>query len=295
MSKRQLRDFGLPPVWGFLLLIAGVVTVSLYIFHRTPYASYCLTAAAASLVFNYSPVKRNDFLKFVFPGTRYYSIRLLEHLIISSLFVIMLLVKKEGYAVTALLLVSVAAVFTHAPDSVGIRIPTPFYKNPFEFIVGFRKNILLIIVLYTIIGIAVGVQNVSLGMGAILLLILSSLSFYTDVEDPYFVWIYHKKPVGFLWYKIKIAIVYATLLSLPALLTLFFFFPAETRALVPIQLLGYAYLLLMISAKYAGYPDKMDLPRGIVIALNLSMPPLLLITIPIYYLRSLQRLQSILA
>jgi hypothetical protein len=60
------------------------------------------------------------------------------------------------------------------------------------------------------------------------------------------------------------------------------------------QVLGYCYLLTVILAKYSTFPRKINLPQGILLAMSLAMPLLLLIVVPFFYIESNRRLKEIL-
>ena len=59
-------------------------------------------------------------------------------------------------------------------------------------------------------------------------------------------------------------------------------------------LIGFAFLMLIILAKYAAYPAEMNLPEGIMIALCLIFPPLLLGLIPFFYRKAVNKLTFLL-
>jgi hypothetical protein len=55
--------------------------------------------------------------------------------------------------------------------------------------------------------------------------------------------------------------------------------------------IGFILIITVILAKYAAYPSEMNLPEGIVIALGLSFPPMLLIFAPYFYFKAIQKLK----
>ena len=75
---------------------------------------------------------------------------------------------------------------------------------------------------------------------------------------------------------------------------LLIFFQTNIKAVFGFQALGYCYLLTVILAKYSAYPKKINLPQGILLALSLAMPPLLLVLVPFFYIQSKNRLKEIL-
>ena len=88
-------------------------------------------------------------------------------------------------------------------------VPTPFYKRPFEFVVGFRKSFFLIFLLYSILTIALVVSNLNLGIFAMMAIYLVLSGYYSSAEPSFFVWIYALTPANFLGYKIRTVVLYS--------------------------------------------------------------------------------------
>jgi len=101
----------------------------------------------------------------------------------------------------------------HFKNQLNYTIPTPFYKKPFEFIIGFRTAIGMIGFAYflTIMGISVG--NFNLGIFSLLVVFLTSFSFYAQPDSQFYVWIFSHSSATFLLDKIKIGIGYITILA----------------------------------------------------------------------------------
>ena len=68
-----------------------------------------------------------------------------------------------------------------------------------------------------------------------------------------------------------------------------------TGAVLLFQLAGYAALATIILAKYASYPDPMNIPQAILVALCIQVPPVILVVAPVFYLQSLKRLRPVLS
>jgi hypothetical protein len=98
----------------------------------------------------------------------------------------------------------------------------------------------------------------------------------------------------FLKNKLLNASKNATLLTAPILITLLTFYTAELALIVVFYLVGLLFLWTIILAKYAAYPAEMNLPEGVVIALSLYFPPLLLAVIPYFYIKSINKLKFLL-
>jgi hypothetical protein len=54
------------------------------------------------------------------------------------------------------------------------------------------------------------------------------------------------------------------------------------------------YLTTVILAKYAAYPNEIDLVQGIIMAICLVMPPLLIVVIPFFANQSANKLKAFL-
>jgi hypothetical protein len=173
-------------------------------------------------------------------------------------------------------------------------LPTPFYKKPFEFATGFRNTYLLVIAAYALTCIAVSVGNFNLGIFALLLVFAITLMYYAQPEHPYNVWIYSLSARAFLMAKIKTATLYAGFLVLPLILALGIFFPQYMLITLAFTLLGFAYLSCMIVSKYAAYPDELNIMQGILLALCIWLPPLLILMIPYLFRKSQHRLNALL-
>jgi len=77
-------------------------------------------------------------------------------------------------------------------------------------------------------------------------------------------------------------------------MALLFFFHENSLAVIGIQLIGYFYLLTVIVAKYAAYPQKMNLPQTILLVLSMALPPLALVSSTYFYIQSTKRLKEFL-
>lgn len=294
MLKRQLIDFGLNPILGFVIISIGFYGLSFYLFIKTEYANYLYILIALSVVFKYSEVNRNDFLKLIYPKEKYFKIRILENLITVTPFIIFLCLKKELYSIFFLIVLLILIILMNTNKQVRFTIPTPFYNKPFEFIVGFRIWLIVFLFAYFLTAMSIIYQNFNLGIFSLILVFLVCLSFYNEPENEFYVWIYKLKVDRFLLGKIETAIISSTLISLPITLALIFSFKTHIQAVVGVQVLGYCYLLTVILAKYSTYPQKINLPQVILLALSMVIPPILLALIPFFYFHSHKRLKEIL-
>jgi hypothetical protein len=295
MLNRQLRDFGLHPIGGYLLTLITFIGASVYFFLRVKYAGYVYALVALSVVATLSETNRNKFLKTCFTLSNYYKLRLVENSLLVLPFVAVLLFQKDFLIAAFLFISSVILVRLNINTNINLTIPTPFYKRPFEFIIGFRKTYFITILSYALAIIAVSVDNFNLGIFAILLDFAICISFYTTPEDKLYVWIFSLTPKSFLKHKINVAILFSTILTLPITACLCIFFKDRIAILAGIQLLGYLYLVTVLLVKYSVFPQQVTLPRVLLIGVSFFFPPLLLGVVPFLWRQSVKRLNEVLA
>lgn len=294
LLNRKLRDSGVRPLVGYLFTLLLFVALAEYAFYRTELAHYLLSAAALLVLIRTAQTDRNEFLLIAYGTSAFRKIRVLENFVISIPFLVELFCHK--YFLTAAILLAVALLI--APFSFRTRfnfpIPTPFYRKPFEFAVGFRNTYYLLLAAYGLSLVALSVNNVNLALVSMLLLFLISLTYYLKPEEDYVVWSHATKPAAFLFAKLKIASTYGMLLVLPMVLLLLFSYPTFGLRILLFVLIGFAFLWTIVLAKYAAYPNEINVPEGILIAICAPFPPLLLILIPLFYNRSVKNLNTLL-
>lgn len=294
MTNRKLTDFGLNPIIGFILLLTGFIGLSIYLFSKTEFAQYVLILIALSFVSKLSETRRNDFLKYCFRDTEYRKLRLAENYIVALPFIVFLVYEQLFPSVILLTILTLLMALVNFNSTFNYTLPTPFYKRPFEFAVGFRSTFYLFLFAYFLTFMAVSANNFNLGVFALLLVCLVSFSFYSKPETEYYVWTFIDTPKRFLIRKIKTGLIYSTILMIPILIILEIFFLSETYTLLIFLLLSYVYLITIILAKYSAYPKEMNFPQGILIGISLLFPPILIGIIPFLYLQSIKRLNDIL-
>ena len=294
MINRKLTDFGVHPILGYILLLLGFIGLSAYLFYKTEFAEYIYAFTAYAVLAQLSDPKRNEFLRTCFPKRTYLKIRLIENVFMAAPFIAFL--AFQFLFIPALITAGMAILLTflNFTTQFNTAIPTPFHKRPFEFIVGFRTSFYLIGFAYLLAVIAASVGNFNLGVFSLAFVFMVSLSFYGNPEQEYFVWIYSLSPKMFLLKKIKTAIVCASLLSLPILAILGVCFFDNYLILIAFQLLGYFALTTMILAKYAAYPDTINVPQVSFMVLAIQLPIFLILVIPFFFLQSVKRLNHIL-
>lgn len=294
MANRRLHELGIHPVVGCVLAAGCFILISEYLFYKTEFAKYVVVLTALSLLAKTSETNRTEFLKVVFDSKKFRNIRIVENGLICLPFSILL-----GYhqALPEAILLLAGSVFLAGftlKNNLNHALPTPFYHRPFEFTVGFRNTFYLLPLPYILTVIALSVDNLNLGMFAMLLIFLIALTYYVKPENQYFVWIYSSSPSAFIFEKLKTATLYAAFLVAPIVVSLIMYYPQHTGIILLLGLTGFAFLWTMVLAKYAAYPNELNLPEGILMALCIYFPPLLLALIPFFYSKSVKKLHALL-
>lgn len=294
MLNRRFKDAGFEPALAYLVLTATFIALSLFLFHKTEFAQYFYLFVALTFTAKLSETKRSEFLKMVYKKPDYRKIRIVENLIVALPFLIFLLYQQHVVSALILAVFSILLALTNFKTALNITVPTPFYKKPFEFTVGFRNTFYLFPLTYLLAGISVSVHNFNLGIFSMLLVFMIALTYYSKPEHEHFVWIYKRTAQQFLFEKIKTALWYSSLLVAPIVLILGIGFYQNTTLLLLFLLAGYGFIIGIIVAKYAAYPNEMGLAQGIPIAISLSFPPLLLLIIPFFFSQSINKLKRLL-
>ncbi len=295
MTNRKLNELGIPPPVAYFLVLVTFVCLCEYLFYKTEFAKSLLLFAVLSVLLRTSESKRNEFLLLLFGTKKYHLVRIIENLVLSLPFAIVLAFHHAFLEAVCLFPASTALSLVSFKNNFNYSFPTPFYKKPFEFAVGFRNTFYLFILAYFVTVMAILVDNLNLGLGSILLAFLVSLSYYLKPEDEYIVWSHAMSPARFLFEKLKTATLYISFLALPIILGLASFYPEKITLVLLFSLIGFAYLWCTILAKYAAYPHEMNLPEGLPLAFSIFFPPLLLAVIPFFYTKSLQKLNRLLS
>jgi hypothetical protein len=294
MLNRRFKDAGLEPLFVYLILTIAFVIFSIYLFYKTTFAPYIYLFLSLTFTAKFSEIKRNEFLKTIFSTGEFRKIRIAENLATAAPFIIFLLYEKFLIFSSLLFIFSILLAVTGFKTTVNITIPTPFYKKPFEFTVGFRSTFYIFPVIYLLTLISVFVNNFNLGIFSMLFLFSITLTYYIKPENEYFIWSYNVNTKQFLFEKIKTALLYSSLLVAPIVFILGIGFYENILYLLLFLLIGYAFLICIVVAKYAAYPNEIGLAQGIPIAFCIYFPPILILVIPFFFLQSKSKLQKLL-
>lgn len=291
LLTRHFKATGLPIVVAPLLLL-GVCYLAHYLLLQYPvFGSYALLLSNFQLLFLLTEKNRNDFLKNTFSKKNFYTIRLVENgfVILPTIVIFLFLgLWLYGAALIALALVFAFLVFR----AFGKSIPTPFTKKPFEFIIGFRRSYLLVLLLYLLAAIGFYVTNPNLVLFSIAGIALTAVFYYQLPEPVFYLWNSRETPAGFLLRKFRRGLLQCLLYVLPLLLTYAFIFSSEWfNALIVLG--GILFLLpFAITLKYVAYPREINFPEVFALVLCFSFYPLILALLPFYYFKALKNLKN---
>lgn len=293
MVNRTLKDSGILPIFAYPLGLAGFIAISFYLFEKIEFAKYFYLFIASFFVFKLSEERRNDFLKTCF-GNGFRKIRIVENLIISFPFSVFLCFKGFFISTIVLFTLVIFLAFAEFRGTLNFTVPTPFYKKPFEFTVGFRKTFYLFLAAYLLTLKAVSVSNFNLGIILLMFGFVIIMNYYTKPENEFYVWSYSLNARQFLFEKLKTALLFSTVLILPIILILGISFFQNIHILLLFLVIGYISLMAMIVTKYSAYPHEINLHQGFLLATGIISPPLLIVAIPYFFMKSIKRLRHLL-
>lgn len=291
LFHRRLRAWGLPPLAGWLLLAAGFIGLSAYLFYKTSYAPHLYSVLALLLLSPLSDRRRHDFLRANFPAPAFRRLRLLENAALATPFAAFLAWQHAWLHACLLLPAAALLVWTGGRRPAARALPTPFGRRPFEFSTGFRRSGWLIALAYFLACMAVQADNINLGLFALLLLSLLAIGFVGQPEPVFYLWIFSRSPAALLRYKLKWALLHYSLLSLPLLLLLAAAFPQQWLLLCGLLLLGCLAVAIMLVNKYAAYPHSLTPAQGVLLAFSVQLPVIAIVMLPYFYKKAIRQLK----
>ena len=294
MTNRRFRDAGVVPIFAYFILTIGFYILSNFLFKTTEFAVYLYPFLYINLIGRLSETQRCEFLTICFGDNQFKKIRIAENLFFTIPFVSFLLYKQLIIPILFILLVSLILALLNFRTKFNYTIYSPFSKRPFEFTTGFRNTFPLFIVAYLLVIVAASVSNFNLGIFSLMIVFGSSFSFYLSTENEYFVWSYNLNPRKFLINKIKTALLYSSALTIPIVVLLSFYFQQSIGLLFTFLLIGWGWVICTIVIKYSSYPNEINIPNGLLLALCLTLPPMLVILTPILFYKAEKRLENIL-
>lgn len=291
-AYRTLKDGGIAPYLGFILIGSLFLGISNYLFFKVEQAAYLYVFITLSLVNLLGEQQKNEFLQLQFPITIYRQIRQVENMLLCTPFALFLLYQQQYLLALLTYLLSFLLAFFNKVRQPTVVIPSPFSRWPFEFTIGFRKAYPVFFLSYLLVIIAVLVTNFNLGIFGLLLNLGTCLIFYAPSEPRAYLDIYNYTPTQFLQHKLGVAFLYQTALTLPILLTLFCFFPDKYLFVLVFEVVGMLFLMVSVLGKYAYFPSTINIVASYLLALSFLLPPLLLFIIPAFYLKAKKNLET---
>ncbi|MGB0391665.1 MAG: hypothetical protein ACPGRC_00790 [Salibacteraceae bacterium] len=290
----MISNWGVHPTFGIIALTTCFIGVSELLFINTEYAHFIYVILGLFSVWSLHETKRNNFLNMVFSNKDYQIIRVIESLVFTLPFCLFLIYK---HLFVELLTVNVGAVlltFLPSHKTLTPMIKTPFGKFPFEFTIGFRKWFWAYPIPAFLVYKGVEVGNFNLSVFGMELLLVISMFFYFNPEPTFYVWVHKDRPQLFLLKKVGIAIWYTSSLVFPFTIFIALNFSGNLVQLFLFLLLGFAYLVTVILAKYASFPKSISLPQAIVLGLSLYYPLIIVGVIPFLFVFASRKLNPLL-
>ena len=183
LFNRQLTEWGIEPILGYALGLFIFFVLSFELFKKTQYADVIYIGIALSLLIKSNEEARNNFLKLTYPTIDYLKLRIIENWIISSPFVIFLIYNNNYLFASSLLISSSLLILLVLKSKSNYYIPTPFFKYPFEFTIGFRTNFILFLFAYFLTIMSLVVSNFNLGIFSLIITLMGCVSYFTNSEN----------------------------------------------------------------------------------------------------------------
>ena len=284
LASRSIRNFGLPPAIGYILLALIIVALPLWLLPSKPSLPWIYAVVGAFATSFGRAEGRDDFLKNCYSKREFLLIRTMENLLLALPFSLVLLIHKQFLLALALFSLAFLLGITSYNNHRKLHLPalpTPFSKRPFEFALGFRVSFLIFMLLYYVVAMAIVHDNFNLGIVAVYAVFIVCLCFYQQMEPEYYVWIYEASPKRFLFQKLRTAFVYTSTLVVLPLIALSVWFPSYIGFLLVAVLAGFMNLAIVILLKYKEFPKPFHIGDGLLIAACLICP---IIPIPFGFL-----------
>lgn len=139
--------------------------------------------------------------------------------------------------------------------------------------------------------ISVCVNNFNLGLFSLFVLCIICATYYGKVENEYYVWIFAESPSKYLTHKILTAIKNTFLMAFPMTTLLTAFSPENWWIVLLVTAIGMILVIAFLLAAYSTYPGEIGILELIFIG-AVFIPPFVLVVIPYFYVRSINRLKN---
>ena len=291
---RKLIDVGENQLFTYLILALIFIGLSEVLLTTTNNLKYAYPLIVVAILLKKSSSADNDFLKLNFSANKSALIGIIENTGLAFPFMIYSCIKGFYQITLIIVTIALAFIFYRSKKIGSLVIPTPFWKIPFEFIIGFRLSFWILPFLYFLAYKAIEYDNLYLGLFSIYLIYALCSIFTFKQEDVQLVKIFNKSRKEFLIYKALIATGSAALLCLPSGIGLLLYFP---KIFIPLFLIFSIGSLLVISisfAKYTSFPDEINLKEGLLSSLSIIFPFLIIFNLPYFWYKANKSLEGIL-
>lgn len=291
---RMVSAMGPHPLINYFICAALFLGMSFTLFSHSTRIMIAYMFIALQVVSIWSDPAYNDFQKTTYCRSDYYSIRLIENILTSLPFALFLCFSAYYYSAIGLLVVSALMALFSFKIKWQVVLPTPFFKHPFEFVAGFRISFFLVLLGYYLTFISIYHANFGIGLFVLFATGILCALYHSYVEDAQYVWIFSCHARKFLQYKLITGWAYTTLLSSPVLLALSWANPDKLSHLLLTHCVSLAFVSAGVLSKYASFPHDISLRDGLLLMFSIMFPPLLLFSLPYYYLSAMRQLKEIL-
>lgn len=268
---RRIRNFGLHPIFGFLLLSIILFVLPAFLLESQKYYAPLYFCSGLISFIPLNKKERCDFLKNCHLKKYYYLTRCVENIIVSLPYMIIFIIHQKYIYAFSIFVFAILTLFLSL-KRISIIIPTPLSKSSFEYILGFRCSFVLIFGLYFICFKAAVYQNIALGLISLIFLFVIFMGYFFYAEPDYYVWIYKLSPRDFLNRKTNYMLRNTLILtSLPASL-LCISFPQDILLVLYFFVHGLCSLMCSILLKYYKYPAPMNVGEALLLTFTITCP-----------------------
>lgn len=290
MTLRKIREFGMHPILAFLLFAIAGIILHYTLLTKLNYSDWIVFLVPILILFSFSNPKKLEFLLIHLNKKSFYGIRILENTIISLAPVIYLLWNHSfGKGMILLLITIVVSFFSFQIKSQKV-FPTPFTRFLYEYAIGFRKTVLIYPLSFLILILSFKTGNHYIGVFAWLVLMFTTLSYYSYPDDEFYIWNSRLSVRGFLFNKIFQGLYYTTMISIPFFIVFLFFTEVEIIILIVLQFVIFLLQISILLSKYASHPRMIHIPYSILTIVCILFPPMFLFFIPYLFTKAKNKL-----
>jgi hypothetical protein len=281
-------------VLGIPLLIALFVFLSNLLLQRSQSAALVLGFVPLYLALLRSERHRNEQLALIFAWKELRLLRLVENVIITMPFSLILVFNGTWHLGLGLLIIAGLLSLISLQPLISANLPTPFSSRPFEFARGFRMTIPLNIIVWILVVLAIWSENGNIGFLAILMAVLGMMFNYAKLEPEMFVWNFKGSFRSFIWSKSKTLLLFGTFTLLPIVVLLSIFYSDLAFYFFLGIPISWLYLFMALLAKYSCFPKPMNLLYEIIYSIGILIPFVTPFLLVLFWRRAQSHLKTVL-